>query len=102
MEYKKIFKKFNLQDQKCIGVKVQEKKRKYEKDQKNPAINKAVWNAKRRKWVHPFTQRGYIQPTVREVFEDLTDEPSNSKDFKTAIKFVSCCQEKLEKVSYHG
>ena len=102
MEYKKNFKKFNLQDQKSIGVKVQEKKRKYEKDQKNPAINKAVWNAKRRKWVHPFTQRGYIQPTVREVFEDLTDEPSNSKDFKTAIKFVNCCLEKLEKVSYHG
>ena len=80
-----------------IGVKVQERKGKYEEDKKNPAINKAVWNAKRRKWVHPFTQRGYIQPTVREVFKDLTDEPSDSKHFKSAIKFVNCFLEKLEK-----
>ena len=86
-----------MQDQKSISVKVQEKKRKYEEDKKNPAINKAAWNAKRRKWVHPFTQRGYIQPTVIEVFKDLTDEPSDSKDFKSATKFISRCLEKLEK-----
>ena len=42
----------------------------------------------KRKWVHPFTQRGYIQPIVREV-KDLTDKPSDSKDFKSATKFVS-------------
>ena len=71
-------KKFNLQDQKSIGVKVQEKKRKYEEDKKNPAIKKAVWNAKWIKWVYPFTQRGYIQPRVRKVFKDSTDEPSDS------------------------
>ena len=86
-----------MQGYKSIGFKVQERKRKYEEDKKNPAINKAVWNAKKRKWVHPFTQRGYIHPTVRKVFKDLTDEPSDSKDFKSPKKFVSCCLEKLEK-----
>ena len=89
--------KFNLQDQKRIGVKVNERKRKYEEDKKNPAINKAVCNARQRKWVHPFTQRGYIQPTVTGVFKDLTDELRDSKYFKSATKFVSHCLEKLEK-----
>ena len=42
-----------------------------------------------------FYPKEYIQPTVREVFKDLTDEPSNSKDFKSTT--VSCCREKLEK-----
>ena len=49
-----------------------------------------------RKWVHPFTRRGYIQPIVREV-KDLTDKPSDSKDFKSATKFVSYCLENLER-----
>ena len=40
---------FNLQDQMSIGAKVQERKRNYEEDKKNAAINKAVWNVKRRK-----------------------------------------------------
>ena len=80
-----------------IGAKVQERKRNYEEDKKNAAINKAVWNVKRRKWVHHFTQRSYIQPTVREVSKDLTDEPTDSKDFKSVTKFVSHCLEKLEK-----
>ena len=35
--------------------------------------------------------------TFREVFKDLIDKPSNSKDFKSATKFVSRCLEKLEK-----
>ena len=81
-----------MQVQKSIRVEVKERKRKYEDDKKNPAINKAVWNAKQRKWVHPFTQRSNIQPAVREVFKDLTDEPSDSKD---SAKFVSRCLEKL-------
>ena len=96
-EIHKNRKKFNLQDQTSIGAKVQERKRNYDKDKKNAAINKAVWNVKRRKWVHHFTQRSYIQPTVREVSKDLTDEPSDSKDFKSVTKFVSHCLEKLEK-----
>ena len=70
MIYHKNEKRFNLQDQKSIGVKIQERKRKYEEDKKNPTINKAVGNTKRRKWVHPLTQGGYIHPTVREVFKD--------------------------------
>ena len=44
-----------------------------------------------------FNPKGYIQPVVREVFKDLTDEPSGSKDFKIATKFVSRYLEKLEK-----
>ena len=47
--------------------------------------------------MHPFTQSGYIQPTAREVFKDLTDKPSDSKDFKSTTKFVSRCLEMLEK-----
>ena len=74
MEYKKSKKKFSLYDQKRIALAVQERKRKYEEDKKNPEINKATWNEKRKKWVHPFTQTGYIQPTVRKVFIDLKDE----------------------------
>ena len=38
-----------------------------------------------------------IQPTVSEVFKVLTDETSNSKDFKSAAKFANHCLEKLEK-----
>ena len=90
-----------MQYQESIGVKVQERKRKYEEEKKNLARDKAVWNTKWRKWVHPFTQRVYIQLTLREVFKDLTDEPNNSKDFKSATKFVSCCLEKLQKGEFN-
>ena len=44
-----------------------------------------------------FSQRGYIQPTVREVFKDLTDEPNDSNDFKSAAKLANHCLEKLGK-----
>ena len=84
-----------MQDQKSIGVKLQKRKR--IPNEGNGWNAKRMWNAKRRKWVHPFTQIGYIQPTIKEVFKDLTDEPSDSKDFKSAAKFVSRCLEKLEK-----
>ena len=97
MEYKKSKKKFSLYDQKRIALAVQERKRKYEEDKKNPDINKAIWNEKRKKWVHPFTQTGYIQPTVRKVFIDLKDEKSDTNDFKSATKFVSRCLEKQQR-----
>ena len=97
MEYKKSKKKFSLYDQKRIALAVQERKRKYEEDKKNPQINKTIWNEKRKKWVHPFTQTGYIQPTVRKVFIDLKDEKSDTNDFKSATKFVSRCLEKLQR-----
>ena len=32
--------------------------------------------------------------------KDLIDEPSDSKDFKSATKFVSRCLEKLEKAEF--
>ena len=38
MEYKKSKKKFSLYDQKRIALAVQERKRKYEEDKKNPEI----------------------------------------------------------------
>ena len=60
MEYKKNKKKFNLLDQQKIAVQLQDRKRKYEADKNDPAINKSVWNEKRRKWVNPFNQTGYI------------------------------------------
>ena len=101
MEYKKNKNKFPLKFQKEVASKLQERKRKYEADKKNPEINKAVWNAKRRKWTHPFTQIGYIQPTVREVFVDLKDEPSSSSDMKNASKFATRCLEKLEKGEFN-
>ena len=54
MEYKNNKKKFTLyDDQRRIGLVVQERKRKFEEDKKNPEVNKAVWNNKRKKWVHP-------------------------------------------------
>ena len=97
MEYKKSKNKFSLFDQKRIALAVQERKRKYEEDKKNPEINKVIWNEKRKKWVHPFTQTGYIQPTVRKVFIDLKDEKSDTNGFKRATKFVSRCLEKLQR-----
>ena len=50
-----------------------------------------MWNAERRNFPC------YIQPTVKEVFKDLTDEPNDTKDFKSAAKLISRCLEKLEK-----
>ena len=80
-----------MQDQKSIGVKIQERNRKYEEDKKNPAINKLC--GMRNEEIFPC----YIQPTVKEVFKDLTDEPNDTKDFKSAAKLISRCLEKLEK-----
>ena len=84
-------KSFSLYDQKRIALIVQERKRRYEAEKKNPEINKAILNEKRKKWVHPITQTGYNQPKVRQVFIDLIN------DFKNATKFVSCSLEKLQR-----
>ena len=96
MEYKKNKKKFNLLDQQKIAVHLQDRKRKYEADKNDPAINKSVWNEKRRKWVNPFNQTGYIQPSVRELFIDLRNEKCDNVQFKSATKFVVRCLQKLE------
>ena len=97
MEYKKIFKKFNLKDQYKIAKTLKEKERKFEEDKNYPSINKAVWNSKRKKWIYAFTQKGFIQPTVREIFTDLKGERCDTADFKSATKFVSRCLEKLDR-----
>ena len=83
-----------MQDQKSIGVKIQERNRKYEEDKKNPAINKLC--GMRNEEIFPC----YIQPTVKEVFKDLTGEPNDTKDFKSAAKLISRCLEKLEKSEF--
>ena len=56
-----------------------------------------MWNAKRKKWVYPFTQKGFIQPLVQETFTDLKEERYDTVDFKSATKFVSRCLEKLDR-----
>ena len=56
-----------------------------------------MWNAKRKKWVYPFTQKGFIQTTVRQTFTDLKEEICDTKDFKSASKFVSRCLERLDR-----
>ena len=40
---------------------MQERKRLYEEEKKNPEINQATWNEKRKKWVHTLTQIGHKQ-----------------------------------------
>ena len=57
-------------------------------------------NEKRKKWVHLFTQSGYIQPTVTEVFIDLRYEKSDTENFKRATEFVSHCLEKLPRSEF--
>ena len=48
---------------------------------KDPKINVAKWKDKKKKWVYPFTQVGYLQPTVRKIFSNLS---SDNKDFTNA------------------
>ena len=61
-----------------------------------PLMNKRVWNAKRKKWVDPFSQQGYVQPAVREFFPDLKNATNNDSEFKSAKSFVSRCLTKFE------
>ena len=74
-----------------------ERKRKFDADKQNPAVNKSVWNDERKKWTNPLTQTGYLQPTVREIFPDLSGERCDATDFKSATKFVTRCLEKFER-----
>ena len=70
MEYNAKKRKFMLAEQEKIGNALKAKKTKYEADKNNPSINKSVWSENKRKWVHPFTQTGYINSFVREFFVD--------------------------------
>ena len=89
MEYRKKKRKFTLNEQKITGEQLKAKKAKYEADKKDPKINKAVWNEKMRRWVHPFTHTGYIQPFVCSCFADMKTEKCNSTEFRSATEFVS-------------
>ena len=66
--------RFTKRNKKRFNLKQQYEIKRNLRKIRNPSINKAVWNSKRKKWVHPFTQKGYFQPTVREVFINLKDE----------------------------
>ena len=94
MKYKKVF---NSKDQYKIAITLKKRKRKSEANKSNPLINKAVWNAKRKKRVYPFTQNRFIQPTVPEILTDVKEETCDTTDFKSASKFVSRCLEKLDR-----
>ena len=80
-----------------IAITLKERKGKVEEDKNNLSLDKAVWNAKQKKWVYPFTHKGFIQPTVREIFTGLREERCDTVDFKSATKFVSRCLEKLDR-----
>ena len=47
-----------------------------------------MWSEIKRKWVNPFTQTGYINPFVCGYLVDFKNEKSDSKEFKSAGKFV--------------
>ena len=62
IEYKNKNKNsLSLYNQKRISLIVLERKRKYEEEKKNPRINKAIWDEKKKKWVYPSAQTGYIR-----------------------------------------
>ena len=94
MKYKKVF---NSKDQYKIAITLKKRKRKSEANKSNPLINKAVWNAKRKKRVYPSTQNRFIQPAVPEILTDVKEETCDTTDFKSASKFVSRCLEKLDR-----
>ena len=84
-----------MSDQHKIGKFLQIKKAKFEEDKRNPEVNKGKYNNKG-KWVYPFSQKGYVQPSVREIFPNLKDSTTDNKDFISATKFVKRCLDKLE------
>ena len=88
--------KFPLSEQKVIGEFLQAKRAKFEQDKRNPEINKAKYSRKAKKWVHPFSQKGYIQPSVCEIFQNLNDTKCDEKVFVSATKFVKRCLDKVE------
>ena len=63
-----------MNEQKIIEEQLTAKKVKYEADKKDPKINKSVWNEEKRRWVHPFSQTGYIQLFVRSCFANMKTE----------------------------
>ena len=86
-EYKKNKKSFDLQFKKKVGEIARANKRKLEAEKKPDE-----WNEKRKKWVKPSSQVGYKALTVREVFIDMKNEPSDSNEYKNCIKFVERCE----------
>ena len=88
--------KFSLKQQQQIGKIMVERKRKFEEDKNNPAINKSVWNEKRKRWTNHFSQKGYINPSVRDIFPNLKDNKCDDKEFISAAKFIGRYRDKYE------
>ena len=93
MEYKKNKKKFTLQQKEKMGTEAFNRKRQFEEDKCDPTKNKSYYNEKRKKWVSPMDNQGFIGPTVRTVFSDMKDVTESSKDVKTVVNLCSdvCC-----------
>ena len=89
MQYRGKKRKFSLAEQKNIADELKAKKAKYEEDKNNPKVNKSVWSENKRKWLNPFTQTRHINLFVCEYFVDLKNEKSDSKEFRSAARFVS-------------
>lgn len=91
MEYNKNKKKFTLQQKVKVATEAFNRKRKFEEDKRDPTKNKPYYNEKRKKWVNPMDNQGFIGPTVRTMFSDMKNEPESSKEFKNCYKFVQRC-----------
>ena len=100
MQYTGKKRKFSLAEQKNITDELKAKKAKYEEDKNNLKVNKSVWSENKRKWLNPFTQIGHINPFVCQYFVDLTNGKSDSKEFRSAARFVSSCQIDLKDVTF--
>ena len=100
MQYTGKKRKFSLAGQKIIADELKAKKAKYEEDKNNLKVNKSVWSENKRKWLNPFTQTGHINPFACQYFVDLTNEKSDSKEFRSAARFVSSCQINLKDVTF--
>ena len=52
-------------------------------------------NPKKPKWTRPAPQIGYKALTIRDVSVDMKNEPNNTSEFKSCVKFVSRCEQLL-------
>ena len=96
MEHKVGRKKLTVQQRREIGVKGLAF---YEEEIKDPTKYKPYYSDKRKKWIDPKSQVGYLGVTIRNMFSDMANEANDSKDSKCCYKLVSSCIEKAEMFS---
>ena len=73
MEFKKNKRKFILKEKEKVGTIALQRKGQFKEDEKDPVKSGSYFNAKRKKWINPLSQKGFIGTTVREVFVWLTN-----------------------------